>query len=96
MDGHTPLRGRHAQCAVLDELLDAARTGEGRALIVRGEPGVGKTALLEHAIRSAQDCQVIRVSGVESEMELPFAGLHQLCAPVLGGLERLPIRSAKH
>jgi DNA-binding CsgD family transcriptional regulator len=75
---------------VLDELLDAARAGEGRALVVRGEPGVGKTALLEHAIRSAQDFRVVRVSGVESEMELAFAGLHQLCALVLDGLERLP------
>ncbi|MGA9160251.1 MAG: ATP-binding protein [Actinomycetota bacterium] len=90
MAKHAPLRGRQAECAVLDELLEAARAGQGGALVVRGDPGVGKTALLDFAAGSAGDFRVVRVSGIESEMELAFAGLHQLCAPMLDGLERLP------
>jgi len=58
--------------------------------VVRGEPGVGKTALLRHAIDGAGDMRICRATGVESEIELPFAGLHQLCAPLLGALARLP------
>ena len=58
--------------------------------MVRGEAGIGKTALLEYSAERAEGCQVVRAVGVESEMELPFAGLHQLCAPLLDGLERLP------
>jgi hypothetical protein len=86
----TTLSGRDAECAVLDGLLDAVRTGESRALVVAGEPGVGKTALLEYAIASASDFRVARAAGIESEMELPFAGLHQLCAPLLDRLGGLP------
>jgi DNA-binding CsgD family transcriptional regulator len=78
------------ECSVLDELLDAVRRSQGRALVLRGDPGVGKTALLDFAAGLAGDFRVVRVSGVESEMELAFAGLHQLCAPLLDGLERLP------
>jgi len=73
----------------LDQLLDAVRRGEGRALVVRGEPGIGKTALLEHLIESAQDMAVLQATGVESEMELAFAGLHQLFFPLLDRLDRV-------
>jgi DNA-binding CsgD family transcriptional regulator len=84
------LRGRRGECAVLDELLEAARRGRSGALVVRGEPGVGKTALLKYAIDAASDLRVLRAVGVESEMELAFAALHQLCAPMLDRLDRLP------
>ena len=63
---------------------------ESRTLVIRGEPGVGKTALLEYLAGQASGCQVARAVGVQSEMELAFAVLHQLCAPMLGRLERLP------
>ncbi len=66
------------------------RSGRSAALVVRGEPGIGKTALLDYAAARADGCRVIRALGVESETELPFAGLQLLCAPLLGGLERLP------
>ena len=84
------LRGRRSECDVLDRLIAAVRTGESRALIVRGEPGVGKTALLDYAVERASGCRVERAVGVQSEMELAFAGLHQLLAPMLDRLERLP------
>jgi DNA-binding CsgD family transcriptional regulator len=84
------LRGRARECAALDRLLDALRSGHSRALIVRGEPGVGKTALLEYLLERASGYRVARAAGVQSEMELAFAGLHQLCAPMLDRLERLP------
>jgi DNA-binding CsgD family transcriptional regulator len=84
------LRGRRDECAVLDRLLEGARVGDSGVLVLKGEAGVGKTALLEHAAGSASDMGVIRAAGVESEMELAFAALHQLCAPLLEWLERLP------
>src|SRR5215212_7976083 len=84
------LRGRRRECDVLDQLVNAARAGESRALVVRGEPGVGKTALLDYLAEHASGCRVARVAGVQSEMELAFAGLHQLLAPMLGRLQRLP------
>ncbi len=84
------LRGRHRECDMLEGLLDAVRGGQGRALVLRGEPGVGKTALVEYLAEQASGCRVARAAGVESEMELDYAGLHQLCAPMLGRLERLP------
>jgi predicted ATPase len=84
------LRGRRRECELLDRLLDAVRAGEGRALVVRGEPGVGKTALLEYLVEHASGCRVARAAGVESEMELAFAGVHQLLTPMLARLERLP------
>jgi predicted ATP-dependent serine protease len=59
-------------------------------LVVRGEPGIGKTALLAYLVGSASDLTVVRANGVESEMELPYASLHQLCASLLDRLERLP------
>lgn len=84
------LWGRSRECDVLDQTLDAVRAGESRALVVQGEPGVGKTALLDYLAEHASGCRVVRVTGVESEMELAFAGLHQLCAPMLDRLPRLP------
>jgi DNA-binding CsgD family transcriptional regulator/tetratricopeptide (TPR) repeat protein len=86
----TSLRGRGIECAQLDEMLASVREGLSRTLVVRGEAGVGKTALLEYAVNSASDLRVARAVGVESEMELPFAALHQVCAPMLDHLERLP------
>src|SRR3954464_5667629 len=84
------LLGRRSECQTLDRLLEAVRSGESRALVLRGEPGVGKTALLEYALGSASELRVLRAFGVESEMELAFAGLQQLCAPMLDRLECLP------
>jgi hypothetical protein len=84
------LVGRRSECEVLDRLVAAVRGGRSRILVLRGEPGVGKTALLEYAIESAPEFRVARAVGVESEMELPFAALQQLCAPMLDRLEGLP------
>src|SRR5256885_11502697 len=84
------LLDRRSEREVLDRLLEAVRQGESRVLVVRGEPGVGKSALLEHLVEQASGCRVARAGGVQSEMELAFAGLHQLCAPMLDRLERLP------
>src|SRR5439155_16870788 len=84
------LRGRRDECAMFDGLLDGARAGRSGALLVRGDAGVGKSALLEYVIASAAGLGVVRAVGVESEMELAFAALHQLCVPVLDRLERLP------
>src|SRR5512132_2507383 len=84
------LRGRSSECALLDGLLSAIREGESRALVLRGEAGIGKTALLGYLTESASELTVVRAAGVESEMELPFAGLHQLCGPLLEHVERLP------
>jgi DNA-binding CsgD family transcriptional regulator len=85
-----PLAGRHAEGARLDRLLAEARAGQSAVLVLRGEPGIGKTALLDYAAERATGFRVSRAAGVESEMELPFAGLHQLCGPMLGGLGQLP------
>jgi AAA ATPase domain len=76
---------------VLDRLLQAVRAGASRALLVRGDPGVGKTALLDYLVEQAAGCRVVRAAGVQSETELAFAGLHQLLAPTLDRLERLPV-----
>jgi tetratricopeptide (TPR) repeat protein len=86
----TDLRGRRAECGVLDGLLEGVRGGRSAVLVVRGEAGVGKTALLDYAIESAPDLHFARAAGVESEMELAFAGLHQLCGPMLDRLGQLP------
>jgi DNA-binding CsgD family transcriptional regulator len=85
------LINRHSECAVLDQLVNAVRAGGSRVLVVRGEPGVGKSALLDYLARGASDCRVMRATGVESEMELAFAGLHQLLSPVLDLLDQLPV-----
>src|SRR6266487_2367075 len=84
------LTGRRAECGVLDRLVEAVQAGESRALVAVGEPGVGKTVLLEYLARRASGCQVARASGVQSEMELAFAGLHQLCAPMIDRAGHLP------
>jgi DNA-binding CsgD family transcriptional regulator len=84
------LLNRVAERAALDSLLGDVRSGRGRALVVRGEAGVGKSALLDYAIRAAAGMRVARAVGVESEMELAFASAHQLCAPLLDRLEGLP------
>ena len=88
----TELTGRSSECAALDRLIETVRAGESRALVVRGDPGVGKTALLDClATRAAAaGCRVARAAGVETEMTLAFAGLHQLCAPMLDDLAHLP------
>jgi DNA-binding CsgD family transcriptional regulator len=85
-----PLRGRHRERNVLEDLVASVRAGESRALVLRGEGGVGKTALLDYVARHAVGCDVTRGVGVESEMELAFAGLQQLCAPFIGRLAGLP------
>jgi DNA-binding CsgD family transcriptional regulator len=85
------LHGRRVEREVLERLLEGVRGGESRVLVVCGEPGVGKTALVESAISSASGLRVIRAVGVESEMELAFAALQQLCAPLLDRLDRLPV-----
>jgi DNA-binding CsgD family transcriptional regulator len=74
----------------LDQVVEAVRASQSRALVIRGEAGVGKTALLEYLLERAQGCRVARVAGIQSEMELAFAVLHQLCGPMLDRLERLP------
>src|SRR5215831_12144773 len=84
------LRGRVAECARLNDLLADIRRGESRSLVLRGEPGIGKTALLEFLIAGASDFAVLHATGVESEMELAYASLHQLCAPLLDRLDGLP------
>jgi DNA-binding CsgD family transcriptional regulator len=85
------LMNRRGECAVLDQLVNAVRAGGSRVLVVRGEPGVGKSVLLDYLAGGASDCRVMRATGVESEMELAFAGLHQLLSPVLDLLDQLPV-----
>ena len=85
------LTGRLSERGVLDRFVAGVRAGEGRALVVRGEPGVGKTVLLDYLAGRASGCRVARAAGVQSEMELAFAGLHQLCAPMLDHAESLPV-----
>ncbi len=84
------LVGRATERDTLDQVVDAARHGRGSAVVVHGEPGIGKTALLEYMITSARDFQVLRTVGNEAEHELPFAALQQLCAPGLTDLSQLP------
>ncbi|WP_308214356.1 helix-turn-helix transcriptional regulator [Solirubrobacter ginsenosidimutans] len=84
------LRGRRDECAVLDVLLDGARNGQSGVLVLRGEAGVGKTALVEYAIQSAAGLTVLQAAGREAEMELASSALHQLCAPLLDRLDGLP------
>ena len=92
MAAHGPpaFRGRAGERALLARLLENLRGGQSAVLVIRGEAGVGKTALLQYCAREASGFRVARIAGVESEMELPFAGLHQLCAPMLERLGALP------
>src|SRR3954453_237463 len=84
------LLGRRSECETLDRLVATVRAGQSSGLVVRGEAGVGKSALLGYLVERASGCRIARASGVESEMELPYAGLHQLCGPMLDRLDRLP------
>jgi hypothetical protein len=81
---------RRAERGMLDRLVESVCAGQSRALVLCGEHGVGTTALLQYLIGRAAKCQVVQTAGVESEMELAFAGLHQLCAPLLAGRRDLP------
>ena len=83
------LIGRERECGEIERLLEDARRGVSRALVVRGEPGVGKTSLLDHAAASADGMLVLRATGVEAESDLAFAGLYGLVRPVLDKLDRL-------
>jgi DNA-binding CsgD family transcriptional regulator len=85
-----PLIDRRSERAMLDDLLAGVRSGSSRALVLRGEAGVGKSALLDYLERQAARCRVVRAAGVESEMELAFAGLHQVCAPFADRFQALP------
>ncbi|NUP49484.1 MAG: AAA family ATPase [Catenulispora sp.] len=89
------LLGRRAECSRLDALLSAMRAGSSEVLVISGEAGVGKTALLDYVLRSAADTRILRVSAVESEMELPCAALHQLCLPLLDRIDSLPAPQAE-
>ncbi|HET6987477.1 MAG TPA: AAA family ATPase, partial [Kribbella sp.] len=84
------LQGRRDECDLLDGLVEAIRAGRGRSLVLTGEPGVGKTALLDYLAAQAAGCRVVRMTAIQSEMELAFAGLHQLCSPMLNRLDALP------
>ncbi len=83
------LLGRRSECETLDRLLRNARSGQSQVLVLRGEAGIGKSALLEHVVERASGWRIVRATGVQAEMELPFAGLHQLCAAMLDGLGEL-------
>jgi DNA-binding CsgD family transcriptional regulator len=91
MDDQRPpgFQGRSNESAVLDRLLEDVRTGHSSVLVIRGEAGVGKTALLRYATEAASDFRVGQIAGIESEMELAYAGLHQLCTPMLDRLDAL-------
>ena len=86
----TSLYDRRDECDALDRLVANAHDGLSGTLVIRGQPGAGKTALLDYVLVHTAGSRIARASGVESEMELPFAGLHQLCASFLDRLERLP------
>ncbi|MGS2617134.1 ATP-binding protein [Micromonospora sp. LZ34] len=90
IDTRVELRGRGPELAALERVLATARSGNSAVLVLRGEAGIGKTALLEYAASRAVGFRTAGVAGIESEMGLPFAGLHQLCAPMLGQLHELP------
>src|SRR5215472_14857501 len=92
--GRSPaLTDRVSECSVLDRLVGAVWAGESQALVVRGDPGVGKSVLLDHLAGQASGagCQVARAVGVQSEMELAYAGLHQLCVPMLERAGSIPV-----
>ena len=84
------LLGRESECARLDELLERARLGRSGALVILGEAGIGKTALLDHAADQAEGMTVVRTRGIESEAELEFSALLDACRPLLGYLGELP------
>ncbi|TNC52297.1 hypothetical protein FHE65_00580 [Mumia zhuanghuii] len=90
-DPRIRLRGREHECAALYAYVEAARSGDSQAVVLRGEAGIGKTALLDYLAAHSTGCRVIRAVGIESEMELPFAAVHQLSQPLLDGLGQLPL-----
>src|SRR6266487_6680335 len=89
-DGQAVLFGRRGECVTLDGLVAGARAGDSQVLVVRGEAGIGKTALLDYVETNAAGCRIARSAGAEAEMELLYAGLHQICGPFLDRLDRLP------
>jgi DNA-binding CsgD family transcriptional regulator len=91
----SPLLGRQRETKVLAELLDSARQGRSGVLVIRGEPGIGKTALLVDTLAQASGFRTVQISGAESEMELAYAGVQQLCGPLSGFIDRLPERQQK-
>ncbi len=90
VDGGAGLLGRHRECDALDRLVTDVLAGTSRVLVLRGDPGVGKSALLGYLTERVSAWRVVSAVGVESEMELAYSGLHQLCAPLMAYLERLP------
>src|SRR5689334_2930523 len=94
-DDRRVLYGREAEQGQVEALLDGARTSRSGVLVLRGEAGIGKSALLEHAVAQRGELSVLRAAGVEAESELAFAGLHQLLRPLLGLIERLPESQAQ-
>jgi DNA-binding CsgD family transcriptional regulator len=84
------LRGRRRECETLDRVVEDAQAGQSRVLVLRGEAGIGKSALLERVRERASVCRVARTTGVESEMAFAYAGLHRVCLPMLDNLDNLP------
>ena len=84
------LRGRAGECATLRQVLSSVRSAESRALVIRGEAGVGKSALVDFVVGEAEGFQLVQVAGVESDMELAYAGLQQLCAPLMDRVDEVP------
>jgi class 3 adenylate cyclase len=89
------LVGRTGECASIDSLLASVRGGAGAGLLIVGEPGIGKTALLDYASRHASDFRRLTALGLESQTAIPYAGLHELLTPILGGLSELPERQSR-
>jgi DNA-binding CsgD family transcriptional regulator len=94
--GQSRLVGRDGLCRDLDRLASAVEAGQSKALVLRGEPGIGKTTLLDYLAAHAPGCRVERTAGIQSELELAFAALHQLCTPMLDHLDNVaaPQRAA--
>src|SRR3982074_567785 len=90
LSSRAQLIGREREREALDRLLDGVRGGRGGVLVADGEAGVGKTALLEYAVEAAREFRTARTSGIEAEMALPFAAVHQLCSPFLELMDHLP------
>src|SRR5919201_869920 len=88
------LVGREVERARIDRLLEAARDGTSGTLLIQGEPGIGKTALLDYAVSRAEAMTVVRTLGIESEAELEFSGLLDVCRPLLDHLDEIPERQA--
>jgi DNA-binding CsgD family transcriptional regulator/tetratricopeptide (TPR) repeat protein len=89
-DHRLALLGRTSERELLDAMLASARSGRSAVLVIHGEPGIGKTAMLRYAARQASGLRIAQIAGVQAEMELPFAGIHQLCAPMFDRLDGLP------